>query len=86
VIPPEALSSLLEPFQRLDRSARGDGVGLGLSIVRSVAEAHGGSVELTARPSGGLIVRVSLPEGDGAMLDTDFIQGDYADDRARAHA
>jgi len=86
VIPPEALSSLLEPFQRLDRSARGDGVALGLSIVRSVAEAHGGSVELTARPSGGLIVRVSLPEGDGAMLDTDFIQGDYADDRARAHA
>ncbi len=86
VIPPEALSSLLEPFQRLDRSARGDGAGLGLSIVRSVAEAHGGSVELTARPSGGLIVRVSLPEGDGAMLDTDFIQGDYADDRARAHA
>ncbi len=86
VIPPEALSSLLEPFQRLDRSARGDGAGLGLSIVRSVAEAHGGSVELTARPSGGLTVRVSLPEGDGAMLDTDFIQGDYADDRARAHA
>jgi signal transduction histidine kinase len=86
VIPPEALSSLLEPFQRLDRGARGDGVGLGLSIVRSVAEAHGGSVELRARPSGGLIVRVSLPEGNGAMLDADFIQGDYADDRARAHA
>jgi signal transduction histidine kinase len=86
VIPPEALGSLLEPFQRLDRGARGDGVGLGLSIVRSVAEAHGGSVELRARPSGGLIVRVSLPEGDGATLDTDFIQGDYADDRARAHA
>jgi signal transduction histidine kinase len=86
VIPSEALSSLLEPFQRLERGARGDGVGLGLSIVRSVAEAHGGSVELRARPSGGLTVRVSLPEGDGAMLDTDFIQGDYADDRARAHA
>src|SRR5919199_1000562 len=41
VIPPEAVASLLEPFQRLDRGARGDGVGLGLSIVRSVAEAHG---------------------------------------------
>jgi signal transduction histidine kinase len=86
VIPPEALSSLLEPFQRLDRGARGDGVGLGLSIVRSVAEAHGGSVELRARPAGGLVVRVSLPGRDGAMLDADFIQGDYADDRARAHA
>jgi signal transduction histidine kinase len=86
VIPPEALSGLLEPFQRLDRGARGDGVGLGLSIVRSVAEAHGGSVELRARPSGGLVVRVALPAREGAIPDNDFIPGDYADDRARAHA
>src|SRR4051812_10668105 len=86
VIPPEALASLLEPFQRLDRGARGDGVGLGLSIVRSVAEAHGGSVELRARPSGGLVVRVSLPGRERATPDSDFIQEDYADDRARAHA
>ena len=85
-VPPDAVQSLLEPFQRLDRSARGDGVGLGLSIVRSVAEAHGGSVELHARPSGGLVARVSLPARDGATTDEDFIQGDYADDRARAHA
>jgi len=85
-VPPDAVGSLLEPFQRLDRSARGDGVGLGLSIVRSVAEAHGGSVELHARPSGGLVARVSLPARDGATTDEDFIQGDYADDRARAHA
>jgi signal transduction histidine kinase len=86
LIPPEALGSLLEPFERLDRGARGDGVGLGLSIVRSVAEAHGGSVELRARPSGGLVVRVWLPGRDGAINDADFMQGDYADDRARAHA
>jgi signal transduction histidine kinase len=86
VVPPDAVPSLLEPFQRLDRGARGDGVGLGLSIVRSVAEAHGGSVELRARPSGGLVVRVSLPARQDAIPDADFIQGDYADDRARAHA
>ena len=86
VVPPEAVPSLLEPFQRLDRGARGDGVGLGLSIVRSVAEAHGGSVELRARPAGGLVVRVSLPARDGASTDADFISEDYADDRARAHA
>jgi signal transduction histidine kinase len=85
-VPPDAVPSLLEPFQRLDRGARGDGVGLGLSIVRSVAEAHGGSVELHARPSGGLVVRVALPARQDAKADTDFIQGDYADDRARAHA
>jgi signal transduction histidine kinase len=86
IVPPEAVPSLLEPFQRLDRGARGDGVGLGLSIVRSVAEAHGGSVELRARPAGGLVVRVSLPARDGASTDADFISEDYADDRARAHA
>jgi signal transduction histidine kinase len=86
IVPPEAVASLLEPFQRLDRGARGDGVGLGLSIVRSVAEAHGGSVEVRARPSGGLIARVSLPARRDAKTDTEFTQGDYADDRARAHA
>ncbi len=85
-VPEEAVASLLEPFQRLDRGARGDGAGLGLSIVRSVAEAHGGAVELRARPSGGLVARVSLPEGERATTDTNLIQGDYADDRARAHA
>jgi hypothetical protein len=43
-------------------------------------------VQLRARPSGGLVVRVSLPAGQDAIPDADFIQGDYADDRARAHA
>jgi signal transduction histidine kinase len=60
-LPPEALPSLLEPFQRLDRGARGDGAGLGLSIVRSVAGAHGGAVALQARPGGGLRATVELP-------------------------
>jgi signal transduction histidine kinase len=86
LIPVSAVPSLLEPFQRLDRGARGDGAGLGLSIVRSVAHAHGGSVELDARPTGGLTVRVSLPGGERARTDTDMTEGDYADDRARAHA
>jgi signal transduction histidine kinase len=85
-VPPGAVESLLEPFQRLDRSARGDGAGLGLSIVRSVAEAHGGEVTLRARPAGGLTVRVSLPVGERARSDHDLTRGDYADDRARAHA
>src|ERR671928_711357 len=79
-VPERAVASLVEPFQRLDRGARGDGAGLGLSIVRSVAEAHGGSVELRARPSGGLVVRVSLPRREGMILDEELIQGDYADD------
>ena len=58
-IDPAEAGSLTEPFRRLDRAF--GGFGLGLSIVRSVAEAHGGSVEVVAPPSGGLEVRVALP-------------------------
>ncbi len=56
-----AVQSLAEPFRRLDRSV--SGFGLGLSIVRSIAIAHRGSVELTAPSGGGLRVTVSLPAG-----------------------
>jgi len=55
---------LFEPFRRLgqDRlhSAR-PGAGLGLSIVRAVARAHGGDVEAVPREGGGLTVTVTLP-------------------------
>lgn len=52
------------PFQRLgaDRVGSDDGSGLGLSIVAAVAEAHGGRLELRARPAGGLRATVSLPQ------------------------
>jgi signal transduction histidine kinase len=59
-IDPEQAATLADPFRRLDRSV--DGFGLGLSIVRSVAEAHGGSMRLTAPVTGGLRVLVTLPE------------------------
>jgi signal transduction histidine kinase len=66
VLDPATLPRLLEPFQRIDRGARGDGAGLGLSIVRSVAQAHGGSVSLAACPGGGLRAMVTLPRGEPA--------------------
>ena len=59
-IDPEQAATLAEPFRRLYRTV--DGFGLGLSIVRSVAEAHGGSMRLTALDAGGLRVLVTLPE------------------------
>ncbi|MEU7827229.1 HAMP domain-containing sensor histidine kinase [Catellatospora sp. NPDC049133] len=54
---------LATPFQRLgaDRVGSDDGSGLGLSIVAAVAEAHGGRLELRARPAGGLRATVTLP-------------------------
>jgi signal transduction histidine kinase len=60
-IPPDQVSELFEPFRRLSGRAGGTGIGLGLSIVASVAAAHGGQVEARARPDGGLEVQVTLP-------------------------
>ena len=60
VIDPGVAARLVEPFERGGRTGRG-GAGLGLSIVRSVAEAHGGQLALTPRAEGGLAVRVTLP-------------------------
>mgnify|MGYP001236185471 CR=1 FL=1 len=54
---------IFEPFQRLgkERTRSSRGVGLGLSIVRSVARVHGGTVRAIPREEGGLIITVSLP-------------------------
>jgi signal transduction histidine kinase len=59
VIDPEVAAALTEPFRRLSRTS--GGYGLGLSIVRSVAEAYGGTVAVTAPATGGLVVAVELP-------------------------
>jgi len=62
VVPAYEIPRLFEPFRRLsDRVGSNRGAGLGLSIVRSVAHAHGGAVKATPRDGGGLIVEVTLP-------------------------
>jgi signal transduction histidine kinase len=64
VVSPSDVERLFEPFQRLgpDRAGAHDGHhGLGLSIVRAIAEAHHGHVVARPRPSGGLAVTVTLP-------------------------
>jgi signal transduction histidine kinase len=62
-VPPDKVADLFEPFRRLDRdrTAHRTGAGLGLSIVRSVTHAHGGSVSAEPNPGGGLRVSVKLP-------------------------
>jgi signal transduction histidine kinase len=64
-IPPAQVDTLFEPFRRLEPGRTGSdrGAGLGLSIVRSVATAHGGHATLRALPEGGLEVTVELPAG-----------------------
>jgi len=62
-VPAGEIERLFEPFQRLarDRTASDRHRGLGLSIVRAIATAHGGSVGAESRSDGGLVVTVSLP-------------------------
>lgn len=56
------IGGLFEPFRRGEgRDRMGPGSGLGLSIVRSIAVAHGGTVTAVPGPSGGLAVTVRLP-------------------------
>jgi signal transduction histidine kinase len=62
-IDPAAVEELLEPFHRLEssRARSTGGYGLGLAVVRAVAQAHGGRVAVLARREGGLEVTVALP-------------------------
>jgi heavy metal sensor kinase len=62
-IPPEDLPHVFERFYRAskDRSRRDGGAGLGLAIARSIAERHGGKIEVESQPAVGTVVRVFLP-------------------------
>ncbi|GAA5084838.1 signal transduction histidine kinase [Thermocatellispora tengchongensis] len=63
VVPPYEVPVLFEPFRRLGakRTVTGESAGLGLSIVRSVARAHGGAIKAHPREGGGLVVTAVLP-------------------------
>ncbi|MGW4794186.1 sensor histidine kinase [Nonomuraea sp. NPDC004297] len=65
LVPPYDVPLLFKPFHRQagERAVTGTSAGLGLSIVRSVATAHGGDVRARPREGGGLVVAVSLPRG-----------------------
>ena len=67
VIDPDEVERLFAPFERLgtERTAAGDGFGLGLCIVRAVAAAHGASVNTVSRPCGGLSIEVRFPPRPG---------------------
>ncbi|MDQ0710075.1 two-component system sensor histidine kinase VanS [Arthrobacter woluwensis] len=62
----ELLGHLTEPFVqgRGRQAGPGRGSGLGLAIVAAIAQAHGARLDLTARPGGGLRVRVTFPPAE----------------------
>jgi signal transduction histidine kinase len=62
VISPNDIDRLFQPFQRLDasRTHHKDGHGLGLSIVKAVAAAHGANIAAQPVPGGGLLIEVTF--------------------------
>ncbi len=67
VVPPTAVAGLFEPFKRLasDRVDHSGGAGLGLTIARSITQAHSGTIAAEPVPGGGLQVQVWLPVDAG---------------------
>ena len=64
VIHPDHVAQLFQPFQRggADRTGTRDGLGLGLSIVGAIAEAHGAWLQANALTGGGLGIQAGFPQ------------------------
>ena len=65
-IPEAEVGNVQEAFVRLESSRNREtgGSGLGLTLARSAAHAHGGALVLENRPEGGLLARILLPKAD----------------------
>ena len=66
VISPADAGRSFQPFERLNGRTSGDGFGLGLAIVASIAEIHGGTATARPRDGGGLVVTVTIPSAGAA--------------------
>jgi signal transduction histidine kinase len=60
-IPPEALPRVFEPYYRAPGVGSARGAGLGLAVVKSLVDAHGGTIELESTPDQGTLVTFVLP-------------------------
>lgn len=60
-IPDADIERLFQPFTQGDKARGTEGSGLGLAIIKRIVDTHGGSVELSNKPEGGLQAKISLP-------------------------
>ncbi|MBM3566069.1 MAG: hypothetical protein FJX42_08155 [Alphaproteobacteria bacterium] len=67
-IPAELRPLIFERFRRADRRSEGRGLGIGLAIVKQVADAHHAKIAVDDVPSGGAAFRVIFPEAPNPML------------------
>jgi two-component system phosphate regulon sensor histidine kinase PhoR len=60
---PEAKKKILKPFYQVDQtlSRKGSGFGLGLSIAKSIVDAHHGSMEIESEPGKGSVFTIKVP-------------------------
>jgi signal transduction histidine kinase len=63
VLDPDQVKGLTDPFRRIgaERTGQDNGAGMGLAIVASIVDVHGGELDLAARSGGGLRVAITLP-------------------------
>jgi two-component system sensor histidine kinase CpxA len=71
-VPEDALDKLFRPFYRIDdaRGRQTGGVGLGLAITDRAVRLHGGTIRVSNRPQGGLMVEIRLPLASEETRDT----------------
>jgi two-component system, OmpR family, sensor histidine kinase CpxA len=71
-VPEDELDKLFRPFYRIDdaRGRQTGGVGLGLAITDRAVRLHGGTIRVSNRPQGGLMVEIRLPLSSAEVSDT----------------
>ncbi|MGG1518029.1 HAMP domain-containing sensor histidine kinase [Paenibacillus oryzisoli] len=60
-IPPEHQAHIFERFYRVDSGRQGEGLGIGLAIVKDIVEAHDGSIEMSSMPNVETVFRIRVP-------------------------
>jgi len=60
-IPPEHQTRIFERFYRGDSGRKGEGLGIGLAIVKDIVEAHQGNVDMSSTPNVETVFRIKLP-------------------------
>jgi len=83
-IPADELARLFEPFEQIHPAAPHAGHGLGLAVVKAIADAHGALIEVHARPSGGLRVELAFPSAAAPRDERDAIPVKHAGTHARS--